>query len=151
MNRIKLVEDALDVGEIVESVKSPKCGAVSVFVGTTRDNFANNEVVHLSYEAYVPMAEKCIERVCDEMRRKWPDIENIAVHHRLGEVKVTEASIVIAVSSPHRSASLEAVNFAINSLKATVPIWKKEHYRNRNAKWKQNEECLWSEKAPVPE
>lgn len=87
------------------------------------------QVVSLEYEAYESMAEKSMTQICDGLRMKWPDIKHVAIYHRLGLVPVAEASVIIAVSSPHRRTSLEAVQLAIDQLKATVPIWKKELYR----------------------
>ena len=81
--------------------------------------------------------------ICDEIRSKWPDIMKIAIFHRLNVVPVKEASVVIAISSPHRQSSLESVQFAIDELKRTVPIWKKELYDNNAESWKANKECQW--------
>ena len=97
----------------------------------------------LEYEAYEPMAVKEMQAVCNKIRSQW-NVENIAIYHRLGEVPVMEASIIIAVSSPHRQESLEAVQFAIDTVKTTVPIWKKEVYENDESQWKENKECPWS-------
>jgi molybdopterin synthase catalytic subunit len=85
-----------------------------------------------------------MEKLCAEMRAKWPSLHNVAVYHRTGVVGVTEASVVIAVSSAHRRDSLEALHFAIDELKAKVPIWKKEVYEGGQV-WKQNKECMWME------
>ncbi|KAM6328138.1 molybdopterin synthase catalytic subunit isoform 3-T3 [Alca torda] len=97
-----------------------------VLLGTTRNNFEGKKVIHLEYEAYTSMAESEIKKICRDVRQKWPSIKHIAVHHRLGVVPITEASVIIAVSSPHRAESLEAVTYCINTLKASVPIWKKK-------------------------
>ena len=96
----------LDVGAISSSVTDPCTGATSLFVGTTRDNFQGKKVVRLEYEAYEPMAKKEMAKLCKELRSRW-SLHKIAIHHRLGLVKVTEASVIIAVSSPHRKESLE--------------------------------------------
>ncbi|KAM6362855.1 molybdopterin synthase catalytic subunit isoform 1-T3 [Pluvialis apricaria] len=122
---IKLKSEKLSVDEVSELVISPYCGAVSLFVGTTRNNFEGKKVIHLEYEAYTSMAESEIKKICRDVRQKWPSVKHIAVHHRLGVVPITEASVIIAVSSPHRAESLEAVTYCINTLKASVPIWKK--------------------------
>lgn len=150
MNFIKLQSEKLDLNVINELVVHESCGAVSYFVGTTRDYFEDKQasatqrnkivcikrylfiikqVVSLEYEAYDSMATKSLTQICDGLRSKWSDIKNIAIYHRLGLVPVKEASVIIAVSSPHRQTSLEAVALAIEQLKATVPIWKKEMYR----------------------
>ncbi|XP_015591138.1 molybdopterin synthase catalytic subunit [Cephus cinctus] len=140
---VKLQKEKLNIGEIVDLVVSPNCGAVSTFSGTTRDNFENKKVVKLEYEAYEPMALKEMKNVCGKIRLQW-NVERIAIFHRLGEVPVSEVSVIIAVSSPHRQESLQAVQYAIDTLKASVPIWKKEIYDTENSQWKENEECSWS-------
>lgn len=101
------------------------------------------QVIKLEYEAYEPMALKEMNNICAKVRSQW-NIEHIAIYHRLGEVPVTEASVAIAVSSSHRQESLRAVEYAINTLKASVPIWKKEIYDIEEPKWKENIECTWS-------
>ncbi|CAM4669398.1 unnamed protein product [Lepidochelys kempii] len=141
---IKLNCEKLSADEVSELVISPCCGAVSLFIGTTRNNFEGKKVIHLEYEAYSSMAEAEIKKICRDVRQKWPSIKHIAVHHRLGLVPVTEASVIVAVSSPHRVASLEAVQYCINTLKATVPIWKKEIYEQEYS-WKENKECFWAD------
>ncbi|CAO2592531.1 Molybdopterin synthase catalytic subunit [Lemmus lemmus] len=110
---ILLTAEKISVDEVSQLVISPQCGAVSLFVGTTRNNFEGKKVISLEYEAYVPMAENEIRKVCLDIRQKWP-VRHIAVFHRLG----------------HRAASLEAVSYAIDSLKAKVPIWKKVSDKN---------------------
>lgn len=146
MNYLKLTFDKLEVGQISDLVTHESCGAVSLFVGTTRDNFEGKTVVLLQYEAYETMALKSMNEICERMRARWPDIKHIAIFHRLGTVPVKEGSVVIAVSSPHRVASLEAVHFAIDELKKSVPVWKKEQYAEGQgcSEWKENRECTWS-------
>ncbi|XP_075397141.1 molybdopterin synthase catalytic subunit [Tenrec ecaudatus] len=140
---IKFTAERLSVDEVSQLVTSPCCGAVSLFVGTTRNHFEGKKVVSLEYEAYLPMAEKEVRKICGDIRQKWP-VRHIAVFHRLGLVPVSEASVIIAVSSVHRAASLEAVSYAIDALKAKVPIWKKETYGESAPSWKGNEECFWA-------
>lgn len=144
MNHVEITESVLDVKHVSDLVTSPSCGAISVFIGTTRDNFNGKKVLRLEYEAYNSMAEKKMKEICQLIRQKW-DVQKIAMVHRIGVVPLTEASIIIAISSPHRKESLEAVHFAIDTLKATVPIWKKEIYEDESSTWKENKECTWSE------
>uniref|UniRef100_A0A2H1WSI8 Molybdopterin synthase catalytic subunit n=1 Tax=Spodoptera frugiperda TaxID=7108 RepID=A0A2H1WSI8_SPOFR len=146
MDHLKLTPDKLSVDEITDLVTDDRCGAVSVFIGTTRDNFEGKKVLRLEYEAYEPMALKAMKSICDEARDKWPALHNIAIYHRLGMVPCREASVVIAVSSPHRRDSLDAVSHCIETLKASVPIWKKEVYDGDEPVWKENVECAWSTK-----
>lgn len=140
---VRFTAEKLSVEAVSQLVTSPLCGAVSLFVGTTRDNFEGKRVVSLEYEAYVPMAESEVRRICGDVRQRWP-VRHIAVFHRLGPVPVSEASVVIAVSSAHRAASLGAVSHAIDALKATVPVWKKEIYEESSSSWKRNKECFWA-------
>lgn len=147
MDFVDVVEEKLKVEDITNKVSSETCGAISMFVGTTRDNFDGKRVVRLDYEAYMPMAKRKMLEVCTAIREKW-DVHNIAIIHRIGVVPVREASIVIAVSSAHRKESLEAVHYAIDTVKATVPIWKKEVYEDDSSTWKQNKECAWSPELP---
>jgi molybdopterin synthase catalytic subunit len=148
MDIIKLVPGKILIEDIVSAVSSPSCGATSMFIGTTRDNFEDKTVVRLEYEAYEPMAVAEIRKICGQIREKW-NVEHIAIYHRLGLVPVTEASIVIAISSEHRKESLEAVQYAIDTMKKTVPIWKKEVYGDgenpsgEENQWKANKECFW--------
>lgn len=139
---ITLTYKKLSADEISALVISPCCGAVTLFMGTTRNNFEGRKVVQLEYEAYTPMAEEEIKKICTDIRLKWPSVKHIAVHHRLGLVPISEASVMVAISSPHRAESLEAVQYCINTLKATVPIWKKEVYEE-DYSWKENKECFW--------
>uniref|UniRef100_A0A182UU42 Molybdopterin synthase catalytic subunit n=1 Tax=Anopheles merus TaxID=30066 RepID=A0A182UU42_ANOME len=146
-DELALTFDKLDVGALNDQVAHESCGAVSLFVGTTRDNFEGKTVVLLEYEAYEAMAIKTMNLLCEEVRARWPDVVNIGIHHRLGTVPVKEASVVIAISSPHRKSSLEAVHFTIDELKKSVPVWKKELYDGEgSSEWKENSECTWSKK-----
>lgn len=108
------------------------------------------KVVSLEYEAYDEMAKKEMASICFEIRQRWPEVKHIAMHHRLGLVPVKEASVVIAISSPHRKASLEALPFALDELKKSVPVWKKEFYKEQegeaSSQWKENPECTWSKR-----
>ena len=107
---VELTQEPLDVGAISASVTAPSTGATSLFVGTTRDNFDGKEVVRLEYEAYEAMARKQLLAVCRELRSKWEDLHSIAIHHRLGLVEVKQASVVIAISSPHRKDAIQVNN-----------------------------------------
>jgi molybdopterin synthase catalytic subunit len=117
-----ITEAPLNLEDLLAHVRSPKCGAISTFLGVTRDHFQGKRVVRLEYEAYVPMAEKELRKICNDMRKRW-DVDGIAVAHKLGETAIEEASVMIAISSVHRKESLEAVQYCIDELKAKVPIW----------------------------
>ena len=133
---IRLQATPIDAALVEASVIRPEAGAVLCFLGTTRNHFGGREVVRLEYEAYEPMAVSEMQAIADESREKWPDAA-VSMVHRVGEVPIGEASVVIAVSAPHRDAAYAASRFAIDRLKETVPIWKKEIYRD-GATWKEN-------------
>lgn len=144
MDYVEVTEDQISTDQTTKLVSSPSCGAISVFIGTTRDNFDGKKVLRLEYEAYIPMAKKKMMEICQQIHDKWT-VHKVAMIHRIGIVPVEEASIVIAVSSPHRKESLEAVSYAIDTVKAVVPIWKKEIYEDESTAWKENKECAWTE------
>ena len=131
-NIVEIKSEQLDLKEITDRVSAPDCGAISLFVGTTRDNMNGKEVIKLEYEAYETMALKEMEKICQEIREKWPNVKHIAIVHRLGEVKIEKESIIIAISSAHRKDSLEACAYCIDKVKETVPIWKKVRNNNQN-------------------
>lgn len=122
-----------------ELVGCPEAGAISSFVGTTRNTFQGKQVVQLEYEAYDAMAVKQMHQLCAGIRSRWPGVSKCAILHRTGVVGIGEASVLIAVSSPHRRESLEAVAWCIDELKRVLCVWKKEHYADGSV-WKQNAE-----------
>ncbi|KAF9416150.1 hypothetical protein HW555_006402 [Spodoptera exigua] len=127
-----------------------QCLCLSELLGITlKGKSLASKVLRLEYEAYEPMALKAMKSICDEARDKWPAIHSIAIYHRLGMVPCREASVVIAVSSPHRRDSLDAVSHCIETLKASVPIWKKEVYDGDEPVWKENVECT-VDSTPLP-
>ncbi len=124
---IVVTEETLDPAAAIESVRRPGCGAVSVFLGTTRDHNAGRAVTMLEYEAYRPMADEMLARVASEMAGRW-DLGAVAIAHRIGRVAVGETSLVVAVSSAHRAEAFAASDYAVDRIKQLVPIWKKEHF-----------------------
>uniref|UniRef100_A0AC35TGW3 Molybdopterin synthase n=1 Tax=Rhabditophanes sp. KR3021 TaxID=114890 RepID=A0AC35TGW3_9BILA len=138
LNVIRITDQKLDHDMHVNLVISPSCGAISTFIGTTRDTFKNKRVIDLEYECYTDMARKQLYNVCFETRKLYPSLHCIAISHRTNIVPITEASVVIATSSPHREHAIAGTSFAIDYLKETVPIWKKEKYADGSASWKQN-------------
>ena len=134
---IALQYKPLDIAAIEQTVHSPKCGAVLVFVGRTRDNFEQKKVLSLEYEAYEAMAIKELEAIADELQREYLGTR-ISMVHRLGSVPIAEASVVIAVATPHRDQCYQVSRKAIEALKSRVPIWKKEVYQEGEA-WKANQ------------
>ncbi|HLX33347.1 MAG TPA: molybdenum cofactor biosynthesis protein MoaE [Gaiellaceae bacterium] len=122
-----LVEGPLDVAAVLGEVESPEAGAVASFVGTVRRQSRGRVVLHLEYEAFEEMAEEMLARLGAELTERHR-LTAVAIHHRLGRVEIGEASVVIAVSAAHRSAALDACREAIETLKTTIPLWKKEVY-----------------------
>ncbi|KZW02652.1 Molybdopterin synthase catalytic subunit 2 [Exidia glandulosa HHB12029] len=136
-----LTFDALDVAEISNSVLKASCGATALFIGTTRDSFQGKRVVELRYQSYSSLALKAMLGIVESVRTAHPESElHFAVHHRLGIVPVEQASIVIAVSAPHRRAAFEACEHVLEEVKARAPIWKQEVYAEGlgDAEWKAN-------------
>ncbi len=119
--------EPLDAREVEAAVADPASGAIVTFTGTVRDNARGQAVTALDYEAYAPAAEKMLAQIGEEIRERW-GIDRVAVVHRVGRLEVGEASVVIAVSSPHRGEAFAACEYTIERLKAIVPIWKKESY-----------------------
>ncbi len=124
---VELIEEAIDVNALLKKVSHAQAGGVVIFLGTVRDNSRNRHVKFLEYEAYKPMALKEMNRVAEEARRRWP-LLGIAIVHRLGHLEIGDISVAIAVSSEHRKEAFEAGRYAIDTLKQTVPIWKKEFW-----------------------
>uniref|UniRef100_A0A914E2L3 Molybdopterin synthase catalytic subunit n=1 Tax=Acrobeloides nanus TaxID=290746 RepID=A0A914E2L3_9BILA len=135
---LRIQFDPLDVREATKFVSSPSCGAISVFIGTTRDTFDGKKVDRLDYEAYDQMAYQELRKLCQCVRDMYKTVERIAIFHRIGECPVGEESVIIATSSPHRKDAIGATEMAINELKRTVPIWKKEVYGDGSCSWKEN-------------
>ena len=122
-----LSTEPLDVARVVAEAESDDAGAVASFVGTVRRQSRGRDVVRLEYEAFAEMAEPMLRRLAEELTAKHGLCE-VAIHHRVGSVDIGEASVVIAVSAPHRAAALDACREAIDTLKGTIPLWKKEVY-----------------------
>ena len=123
--RFKITADVLDVQALHELVLAPAAGAISLFVGVVRDNNLGRDVDYLEYEAYPPMAVKKMREIAQELHERW-EITDVAMHHRTGRLEIGEASVAIAVASPHRKDGLEACHYAIDRLKQIIPVWKKE-------------------------
>jgi molybdopterin synthase catalytic subunit/molybdopterin converting factor small subunit len=123
----RLSDEPLSLDDAVREVASDEAGAIVTFVGTTRARSRGRDVVRLEYEAYEGMAEQEMERIAAALRDRRELLE-VAIHHRVGVVGIGEASVVIAVSAPHRADALAACAEAIDSLKESVPLWKKEIY-----------------------
>lgn len=137
----KIVREPISTGELIEAAGDPGAGAICTFLGVVRDNNLGRGVNYLEYEAYPDMAVPAMQRIADEIRERW-DVIQVVMVHRVGRLEIGEASVGIAVSSPHRAEAFEACHYAIDRLKASVPIWKKEV-------WADGEE--WIEGAMISE
>ena len=124
----RLTDKPIELNELLALVGDPGAGAVATFIGTTRDNNEGRSILSLDYEAYPGMAEQEMARLGEEVEEKWR-ITRMAMVHRIGNVPIGEASVIIAVSAPHRDDAFKACRYAIDELKKRVPIWKKEIYR----------------------
>jgi len=127
---IRLTREPIDLGAL-QSVSAAD-GALCVFVGVVRGENAGRRVTHLEYEAYEEMALPLMEELAAETRRRWP-VSDVCVVHRLGRLEIGEASVAIAVASPHRAEAFAACRHLIDTLKKTVPIWKKEFFEGGEA------------------
>ena len=111
-----------------------RSGAVVVFSGVVRDHAEGRDDVYaMTYEAYEGPARERLQEIASETRRLWPDLERLAIAHRLGELQLGEASVIVVASSAHRDVAFDAARFAIDTLKLSVPIWKKEHFAGESA------------------
>jgi len=122
---IQLTREPLNRNALVTAVSHPSVGGIVVFEGTVRDNARGKQIRYLEYEVYEEMAEQHIHAIINEATQRW-GVERIAVAHRFGRLEVGEASVIIVVASPHRAEAFDACRYIIDSLKTTVPIWKKE-------------------------
>jgi len=114
------------MAEVGQSVEATGYGAVVTFAGNVRDNALGREVLYLEYEGYAPLAEKELLRIASEAERRWT--VRCAIVHRLGRLELGECSVAVAVASAHRAEAFEACRWVMDTLKATVPIWKKEYF-----------------------
>lgn len=132
---LALTEAPLSIGEIYDWVVRPDCGGVVLFSGTVRDHADGRPgVSYLEYEAYEEHVVPRLGAIADEIRVRWPVVGRIALIHRIGHLELAESSVVVAVSAPHRPEAFDAARFGIDTLKATVPIWKRETW-NGGESW----------------
>ncbi len=126
-NWLELTPDPLPAERALAWVERPSCGAVACFVGTVRDNAEGRTGVKaIEYEAYTLQVLPRFETIAAAARERWPDLGRVVVWHRVGHLQLGEASVVVAVSTPHRAEAFEACRYLIDTLKSTTPIWKRE-------------------------
>jgi len=131
---IALTQSPIDTAAVLAVVQSSRAGAVVLFLGTTREFTAGRRTVGLDYDCYPAMAEAKLAQIAEEAQAKWP-LVGVAIVHRLGEVPLGEASVAIAVSSPHRAEAFAAGEWLIDTLKQVVPIWKREAWADGATEW----------------
>jgi molybdopterin synthase catalytic subunit len=139
-NRAAVVRSRIDVERIAESVRRPEDGAVVVFEGVVRNNTRGRRTLYLDYEAYEPMALKQLEALAGQALGEFA-IREVALVHRIGRLEIGETSVAIAVASAHRAAAFDACRWLIDTLKRTVPIWKKEYFADG---------AVWADGEPFP-
>ncbi|MBM3470419.1 MAG: molybdopterin converting factor [Armatimonadetes bacterium] len=144
---VELVRDPIRVEAVLDSVRHPGAGAAVLFLGTVRDHSRGRDVERLEYEAYEALARTEMARIAEQAAERWG--ARIAIVHRLGALAIGEISVAIAVAAPHRREAFEAGRFAIDTLKQTVPIWKKEIWAG-GAEWIGEEEPSAPPAAPEP-
>ncbi len=132
----ELVDDPIALEPLVAAVSRPECGAVAVFVGTTRDHRGARRVEHLVYEAYRPMALEVLARIEEESAKRFAVVE-CRIVHRLGIVPPTEASVAVVVAAEHRGPAFDACRWVMGEVKSTAPIWKKERFAVGGECWVQ--------------
>ncbi len=122
---IQIRRDALDRDALVAAVSHPGAGGIVIFEGVVRDNARGKQIRYLEYDVYPEMAIQQIRTIIAEAEKRW-DVDRVAVAHRIGRIEIGEASVIIVVATPHRAEAFEACRYIIDTLKTTVPIWKKE-------------------------
>ena len=131
---IELTDRPIDCDRILDEVASPLAGAVVLFLGTTRELTDGQRTAWLDYECYAQMAQAKMAELEAEARRRWP-VVGCVIFHRLGRVEVGQASVAVAVSTPHRAAAFAAGQWLIDTLKEVVPIWKRENWTDGSSQW----------------
>ena len=126
---IQITDQPIDVMSVIKAASSGGAGAIDIFIGTVRDNTQGKEVERLEYESYDSMAVKEIQKIAEQACKQWP-VQKYAIVHRKGVLEIGDAAVVVAVSTPHRAESFAACKFIIDTLKQTVPIWKKEVFED---------------------
>ena len=122
---IQITRDALDRDALLAAVSNPGVGGIVIFEGVVRDNARGKQIRYLEYDVYPEMAIQQIRAILAEAEKRW-GVDRIAVAHRIGRIEIGEASVIIVVATPHRAEAFEACRYIIDTLKTTVPIWKKE-------------------------
>jgi molybdopterin synthase catalytic subunit len=126
---LRITNEILNMEACIKWAMTPQAGGIDAFVGTVRDQTKGKKVIRLEFEAYEKMALNEMKKIVDEMMKRW-SLHKVLIHHRTGILQIGEVPVVIAVSASHRAAAFEACRYAIDTLKQTVPIWKKEIFED---------------------
>lgn len=126
---IKISADPLQIQSCIDWVMSQQCGGINVFIGTVRNVTKGKKVLRLEFEAYQSMAMSEMNKIAEDVFKKWP-VQKILIHHRTGILQTGEVPVIIAVAAAHRDAAFDACRYTIDTLKQTVPIWKKEVFED---------------------
>ena len=127
--QVLISDKPLDIMTCIQQVSRPDCGGIDVFIGTVRNATQGKAVLRLEFESYESMALREMRRIAEQAAAKWP-VHSMRIHHRTGVLQIGDVAVVIAVSAAHRTAAFDACRFAIDTLKQTVPIWKKEVFED---------------------
>jgi molybdopterin synthase catalytic subunit len=144
----QIVKEPIDVSRVIEAVVDRNAGAIVTFIGTVRELTKGKKTLYLEYEAYESMAQKKLEQIGAEIKQQFPNAK-VAIVHRIGRLEITDAAVVIAVSTPHRADAYEANRYAIERIKEMVPIWKKEHWEDGSL-WIGNQQETISYEKGIP-
>jgi molybdopterin synthase catalytic subunit/molybdopterin converting factor small subunit len=127
---VEVTASPLSEERLAAAVGDPGAGGIVLFSGVVRDETGGRRVKYLEYEAHAPMAVAKMREIAAAVRARWPGVRKVALVHRIGRLEIGESSVMIAVASPHRAEAFEACHFAIDTLKTTVPVWKKEYFED---------------------
>jgi len=131
-----ITESPLDPAPLVAYAQAPSDGAVVTFAGVVRNEFEGRATAFLSYEAYAEMAAPVLAQLAEEARARWP-VGRVAVHHRVGRLPIGDTAVLVVVAAPHRQAAFEAAAYIMDRIKEVAPIWKKEHWADGAAEWRE--------------
>ena len=134
-DRFSITLAPLSLAEVYALAEDPANGAVVVMSGTVRNQTDGKSVVALEYQAYEPMAMQVFASIASDIRKSWPDVNRVVIHHRISRLQIGEISVLVAVGCPHRSEAFAACKYAIDTLKHNAPIWKKEHWADGSSSW----------------
>jgi molybdopterin synthase catalytic subunit len=139
--KLWLTTSSLDVAAAYALADQANNGAVVIMSGMVRNQTGGRAVDYLDYQAYEPMALQIFQKIDDRCHDQYPEVTSVVIHHRLGKLQIGEISVLIAVGSPHRAAAFAACQYAIDTLKADAPIWKKEYWLDGDSSWVVKKTC----------